>query len=77
MSPDLQTFVPPKQSFKLTKYLRYLRYKLSPWVALAIFTCAVLCGSSARRAQAKLRWAILLCKIDFVGVQGLLNDLLW
>jgi hypothetical protein len=60
----------------LLVYRRWLRY-LSYWRDLAIVTGAALCGSSVRRSQAKLRWAILLCKIDFASVHGLLNDLLW
>jgi hypothetical protein len=59
------------------KYRRLLRCQLGDWCDLAIVTCSAICGSSVRRAQAKLRWAIWLCEIDFVGVQGLLNDLLW
>jgi hypothetical protein len=61
----------------LVKYRRWLRDLSSDWRDLAIVTGGALCGSSVRRSQAKLRWAILLCKIDFVSVHGLLNDLLW
>lgn len=61
----------------LVKYRRWLRYLYVDWRDLAIVTCAALYGSSVQQTQAKLRWAIWLCKIDFVGVHGLLNDLLW
>jgi hypothetical protein len=61
----------------IVKYRRLLRCQLGYWRDLAILTGLALCGSNVRRSQAKLRWAIWLCEIDFVGVQGLLNDLLW
>jgi hypothetical protein len=59
------------------KYRRWFRYLYLDWRDLAIVSYGALCGSIVRRSQAKLRWAIWLCKLDFAGIHGLLNDLLW
>ncbi len=61
----------------LVKYRRLWLDLYSDWSDLVIVTFGAIDGSSVRRSQAKLRWAIWLCKIDFVGVHGLINDLLW
>jgi hypothetical protein len=57
--------------------LRFLRYKCAPWLALAIAPLRLLWLSGDRRIDEQIRFLRAISKIDFVGVYGVLNDLLW
>ncbi|MEA5620257.1 hypothetical protein VB711_20750 [Cronbergia sp. UHCC 0137] len=56
---------------------RFLRYKFSPWLILAIAPLRLLLLSGSQRTHEHIRYMRLLWKIDFVGVYRLVNDLLW
>lgn len=56
---------------------RFLRYQFSPWFTLAIAPLKLLCSSGVQRTHTQIRYMRALCRIDFVGVYGLVNDLLW
>jgi hypothetical protein len=56
---------------------RFLRYKFSPWCTLAIASLKLLFSSGVQHTHEKICYMKALCKIDFVGVYGLLNELLW
>lgn len=62
--------------------LRFLRYKFSPWFTLAIAPLKLLLSSGVESTHEKICYIKIcymraLCRIDFVGVYGLVNDLLW
>jgi hypothetical protein len=59
------------------KGFRFIRYKCSPWLALAIAPLKLLCSSGDRRIYEQVRYLSALSQIDFVGVYGVLNELLW
>jgi hypothetical protein len=44
---------------------------------LAIAPFQLCLASGAQRHQVQIRWMRAIGKIDFVGVYGLLHDLLW
>ncbi len=56
---------------------RFLRFKLSPWIILAIAPFKLVFSSGVQRTYEEIRYLSAISKIDFVGVYGLLNDLLW
>lgn len=56
---------------------RFLRYKFSPWITLAIAPLKLLVASGSDRTYTKISCMRAMSKIDFVGVYGLMNDLLW
>ncbi|MGB8701016.1 MAG: hypothetical protein WCD18_16510 [Thermosynechococcaceae cyanobacterium] len=56
---------------------RFVRSKCSPWITLAIAPLKMLCSSGHQRTHEQSRYLSALSKIDFVGVYGLINDLLW
>ncbi|KAM3097235.1 hypothetical protein ACKFKG_06015 [Phormidesmis sp. 146-35] len=58
-------------------WVRFLRYKLSPWITVAIAPLNLLCSSGVNRVQAKIRCMRAVSKINFAGFYGLINDLLW
>ncbi|MBW4464394.1 MAG: hypothetical protein KME07_03000 [Pegethrix bostrychoides GSE-TBD4-15B] len=57
--------------------LRFCRYKLYPWIVLAVAPFNWLTASGVRRTREQVRYMQAISRIDFVGVYGLLNDLLW
>jgi len=57
--------------------LRFLRYKASPLLTLAIAPIKLLSTSEVQRTRERIRYMRAITRIDFVGVYGLLNDLLW
>jgi hypothetical protein len=57
--------------------VRFLRYKLSPWITLAIAPFNLLSSSGMNRIQAKVRCMKAVSNIDLAGFYGLINDLLW
>lgn len=57
--------------------LRFLRYKYSPWLILAITPIKLLSASKVQRTHVQIRCMRAISRIDFVSVYGLLNDLLW
>jgi len=56
---------------------RLLRYRCFPWFVLAIAPLKLLFASGMERIQEQVRYFKAIARIDFVGVYGLLNDLLW
>lgn len=56
---------------------RFLRYKFYPWITLAIAPLKLLATSGVNRTYAKISCMSAMSKIDFAGVYGLMNDLLW
>jgi hypothetical protein len=56
---------------------RFLRYKFHPWIALVTSPIHLLMASGSDRTRAEISWMSAVSKIDFAGVYGLLNDLLW
>lgn len=89
MSQDLLSLTSPKahsararmSSCCLTQYgcigFRFLRYRCSPWLALAIAPFEVILASGVQRTHARIRCMKAISRIDFTGVYGLLNDFLW
>ncbi|PSB27076.1 hypothetical protein [Stenomitos frigidus] len=75
MSQDLLTS--SKNRPALAKYLRFLRYKFSSCFTLAIAPLSLLAASRVHRTHAKIRCMLAIGRINFVGVYGLINDLLW
>jgi hypothetical protein len=57
--------------------LRFLRYKASPLLTLAIAPIKLFSSSKLQRTYERIRCMRAISQIDFVGVYGLLNDLLW
>ncbi|UBF26159.1 hypothetical protein K9N68_32335 [Kovacikia minuta CCNUW1] len=57
--------------------LRFLRYKASPWLTLAISPIKLLASSKVQRTHEQIRCMRAISRINFVSVYGLLNDLLW
>lgn len=57
--------------------LRFLRCQCFPWFVLAIAPLKLLFVSGVERMHEQLRYFNAIARIDFVGVYGLLNDLLW
>jgi hypothetical protein len=57
--------------------LRFLRYKTSPLLTLAIAPIKLLSSSEVQRTRERIRCMRAITRIDFVSVYGLLNDLLW
>ncbi|MBW4518721.1 MAG: hypothetical protein KME16_03190 [Scytolyngbya sp. HA4215-MV1] len=57
--------------------LRFLRYKASPWLTLAIAPIKLLTSSKAQRTYEQIRYMQAISRINFVSVYELLNDLLW
>ncbi|MBD2166878.1 hypothetical protein H6G04_21035 [Calothrix membranacea FACHB-236] len=57
--------------------LRIFKSKCSPWLTLAIAPFKLLCSSGNQRTYEYIRYLSALSKIDFVGLYGVLNDLLW
>jgi hypothetical protein len=57
--------------------LRFLRIKSYPWTTLAIAPFKLLFSSGSSRIHEKCRCMRAALKIDWAGVYGLLNDLLW
>lgn len=56
---------------------RFLRYKFHPWITLAIAPLNLLFASDIQRTHTKIRFMRAMSKIDFAGVYGFINDLLW
>ncbi|MGA7937529.1 MAG: hypothetical protein WCA35_28520, partial [Kovacikia sp.] len=56
---------------------RFLRYKCSPWLILAIAPFQLCLASDVQRTHTQIRWMRAIARIDFVSVYGLLHDLLW
>ncbi|CAA9352598.1 hypothetical protein AVDCRST_MAG94-2887 [uncultured Leptolyngbya sp.] len=56
---------------------RFLRYKFSPWLTLAIAPLKFLTSSRVQRIHVQNNCLSAIARIDFASVYGLLNDLLW
>lgn len=56
---------------------RFLRYKTSPWLILAIAPIKLIASSKVQRPREQIRYMRAISRINFVGVYTLLNDLLW
>jgi hypothetical protein len=57
--------------------LQWLRFQCFPWLVLAIAPLKLLFASEVERIHEQVRYLNAIARIDFVGVYGLLNDLLW
>ncbi|MEP0821187.1 MULTISPECIES: hypothetical protein [Trichocoleus] len=57
--------------------LRFMRYQSSPWLGLAIALLKLPRAAGVERTHVRVRYFRTIARIDFVGVYGLLNDLLW
>lgn len=57
--------------------LRLLRYQLNPWLILAIAPFKLMFSAGLQRTQTQIRYMRAISKINFTGVYGFLNDLLW
>jgi hypothetical protein len=57
--------------------LQLLRFQCFPWLVLAIAPLKLLFASEVERIHEQVRYLNAITRIDFVGVYGLLNDLLW
>jgi len=81
-----QTLLTPKAGFAslrsrcLLPYIhlgfRFVRYQCAPWFVLAIAPLKLLFASGVERTHEQLRYFNAIARIDFVGIYGLLNDLL-
>ncbi len=56
---------------------RFVRYQCFPWFRLATTLFKLPFASGVERIRAQVRYLNAIARIDFVGVYGLLNDLLW
>jgi len=56
---------------------RLLRYQCFPWFIVAIAPLKLIFASRMERMQEQACYFRAIARIDFVGVYGLLNDLLW
>jgi len=56
---------------------RFMRYQCFPWLNLAIALLKLPFVSGMERIREEIRYFNAITRIDFVGVYGLLNDLLW
>jgi hypothetical protein len=56
---------------------RFVRYQCSPWLGLAISLLKLPLTSGVERIHEQIGYFRAIARIDFVGVYGLLNDLLW
>lgn len=56
---------------------RFVRYRCSSWFLLAIALLKLPFVSGAERIHEQIRYFKAIARINFVGVYGLLNDLLW
>lgn len=56
---------------------RFMRYQCSPWLVLAIALLKLPCATGVERLHVRVRYFRAIARIDFVGIYGLLNDLLW
>lgn len=56
---------------------RFLRYKASPWMMLAIAPINLLTASGMHREFIKARCLLTLSRINFAAVYEFINDLLW
>lgn len=56
---------------------RFLRYRFSPWLVLAIAPFKLVCSSGTNRHSEKVRAIEAMSRIDFAGFCELINDLLW
>ncbi len=56
---------------------RFVRFQCFPWFVLAIAPLKLLFASGMERIHEQIRYFNAIARIDFVGVYGLLNDLLW
>lgn len=57
--------------------LRFLRYKASPLLILAIASIKLLYTSDIQRTREQIRWMQAISRIDFASVYGLFNDFLF
>jgi hypothetical protein len=69
------------RSYCLLQYVRIgfrvVRYQCFPCFVLAIAPLKLLFASGVERTHEQVRYFNAIARIDFVGVYGLLNDLLW
>lgn len=56
---------------------RFLRYRFSPCIVLAIALLNLPFSSGSNRIIARIRYMRAMSKIDFAWVYELINDLLW
>lgn len=57
--------------------VRWFRYRIHPWMTLAIAPVRLLFASDFQRTHEKNRYQVAMSRIDFVEVYEFLNDLLW
>jgi hypothetical protein len=57
--------------------LRFLRFKLNPWIVLVIAPATLFSASEYHRNYTKIRCMKAMTQIDFVRVYEFLNDLIW
>jgi hypothetical protein len=55
----------------------FVRHQCSPWLTLAIVPLKLLCASEAQQTHLQIRYLSAISRINFVGVYGALNELLW
>ncbi|MCA2684874.1 MAG: hypothetical protein ACK544_17150 [Microcystis sp.] len=55
---------------------RFVRYQSTPWFVLTITPLKLLFASGVERTHEQVRYFNAIARIDFVGIYGLLNDLL-
>lgn len=56
---------------------RFLRYKASPWLTLAIAPIKLFTSSKAQRTCEQIRCMRAISRINFVSVYEVLNEVLW
>lgn len=70
-----------RPSVRLLPYVhlgfRFVRHQCLPWLVLAIAPLKWLFASGVERTHEQVRYFNAIARIDFVGVYGLLDDLLW
>jgi len=81
-----QTLLTPKSSSAsmrsrcLLQYIhlgfRFVRYQCAPWFVLVIAPLKLFFASGVERTHEQVRYFNAITRIDFVGIYGLLNDLL-
>lgn len=57
--------------------LQLVRHHCFPWVVLAIAPLKLLFTSGVERIHEQVRYFNAIMRIDFVGVYGFVNSLLW
>lgn len=81
ITPKAASAFAKRRSRRLLQYsylrFRFVRDQCAPWLVLAIAPLKLLFVSGVERIHEQVRYLSAIARIDFVGVYGLLNDLLW